>query len=309
MKTPPRIFKRVNLLHIRFEPDGGAVFSPSEPKATSKHPLVAVVSGHGVITKDVAAGGIVETVMGDPETFLWTILGERVSFVRREQLAATMQELEKRGIRPLYTECLPDTDEATLKGVEERFHAEHSGWRRILKPSPEGSRLSLLVAKRLQLPVLGALMLVLVANFALSSRVRENFQAANSELTALKRTSSALTESNENRRALLEGFSCEMPFRHSRLSDRIGGAVPDKIALTEIAIAPLVKSIEAGKPLQQNTEMVVIRGETTSSEAVSEFTEALGRLRLGTIRLAAVEQQQQRETERAILTFRIEITL
>lgn len=330
MKTAARIFKRLNLLCIRFEADGGAVLSVvphavdkgasearpvveigKEKNALSKHPLIAVVSGKGVITKDASAAGIVETVTADPETFLWTVANGKLSFTRREQLTAISEELASAGIRPLYTECLPDTDEATLGGTAERFHAEHSGWRRILRPTPEGSQLALLIAKRIRLPVLGALMLALVANFALSGSVRERFQAANIELAALQRSSSAVTASNESRRTLIEGFSRQASYRTSRLSDRIGGAVPDKVALTEIAIAPLSKALEAGKPVQQNANMVVVRGETTYSEAVTEFADALGRLRLGTIRLAAVEQKQERvmDTERTVLTFRIEITM
>ena len=148
-------------------------------------------------------------------------------------------------------------------------------------------------------------MLVLVVNFAVSGRVRENFQATTTELTALRRSSSAVTASNENRRAVIEQFSRTLPYRSSRLSDRIGGATPEKITLTEISIAPLLKTPEPGKPVVQNDGVVVIRGETVASEAITEFVEALTRLRLGVIRLAGVEH----DTGREMLTFRIELTV
>ncbi len=326
MKILSRILPALNLLCIRFT-DGGAEVSlvaytfrkgkaehgeakpiadpVAEKKALSKVPLVAVVSGKGVITKEAAGGNIAATVTSDPETFLWSVSEGKISFVRREQVAVMTDGLEKAGIRPLYTECLPEADETALASVAERFRSEYLKWRRVLKPSAEGSALASFIAERLMLPVLGVLLLVLVANFALSARVNGDFQEANAELAALRKTSSAASVAGDRRRAALEGFSRGLPFRASRLSDRIAAAVPEKITLTELAIAPLSRAPEKGKPVQQSESTVVIRGETSVSEAITEFTTALGRLRLGTIRLAAVEQ----DTERGILTFRIEITL
>ncbi len=327
MKVLSRILDKLNVLNVRFEPDGelATAFVPyafvkgkltageqkpvedlgTVKETLSKAPLIVAVSGRGVITKEAAAGGIAATVTADPETFLWTVSGGRISFVRREQLAAVTDELEKHGIGFLYTDCLPDEEETSLTGVAERFYAERLKWKHILKPSPEGSSLALLVAKRLQLPVFGVLMLLLIANFMVSSRVGENFQAAGAELAALRKSSSAAETSSGRRQAAIEQFSARLPFRFAMLADRIAAAVPDKVILNELSIAPLTKNMEAGKPIQQRERTVIISGETPASESVMAFVESLAGLKAGTVRLASVEQNK----EKAVLTFKIEMEL
>ncbi len=327
MKILSRILRRLNILCIRFTDDGGEVFSVAmytfdkgkpvfkeikplpdpavEKGALEKAPLVAVVSGKGVITKDAAAGNIAKTVTSDPATFLWTISGDRISFVRRTGLTAATERLKDTGIVPLYIECLPGENDETMAEVVERFASEHLDWRRLSKPSVEGSSLASLVAGRLMLPVLGVLLVALLANFMVSPRVNGRFQEATATLAALRKTSSAGVETDRRRQAAIEEFSHKLPHGAATLSDVIGAVVPEKIVLGELGIAPVTKALEAGKPLVQNRDVITIVGETTVSEAIAQFTTTLAELSLGTVRLASVQQDR----ERSVLIFRIEITL
>jgi len=223
--------------------------------------------------------------------------------VRRDRLTESMDRLK--GICPLRVDCLPSIDEASLGGVVERFETSALHWKRLLKPSFESSALNSFIARRLALPVLGFMMVVLIANFAVSSRVNGRLHEVRTELAVLRKASSATEESNDRRQAVTREFARSLPLRPSRLSDRVAAATPEAVTLVELSIAPLVKAPEAGKPVQQNANAVVIRGETRSSETITEFTEALGRLGLGEIRLVGVEQNGERD----VLTFRIEITI
>ncbi len=326
MNTLSKILNRLRVLHIKFGSEGEPAMElvpyrvrkgkvetgetrtlsgiEAEKSVLNKAPLIVAVSGKGVITKDTSAGGIAETVMSDTETFVWTKSGDgSVSFVRRSQFAKIRTELHEAGVTPLYTECLSDGNAEHLAAVASRFYAEHMKWKIVLKPTAEGSRLASLLAKRIQLPILAIVLLALMVNFMLSSGGHEDFQSASTELAALRKSASSATASSGRRQAALEEFSRTLPYRFSWLSDRIAAATPEEVVLNELSIAPVTKNIEAGKPVQQNVRMVVIRGETPSAESVASFAESLGGL--GTVRLAAVEQDR----EQAILTFRIDMRL
>ena len=328
MKVLSRIFRQLNVLHVRFDNDGepavdlvssyvrkGKVETgetralsgiETEKEVLKTAPLIVAVSGKRVITKDASSGGIVDTVTSDPETFLWTESADgNISFVRRSQLVKIAAELTDAGITPLYTECLPDGSGEQLTAAAERFLLERLKWNTVLKPSVEGSQLASLLAKRIQLPVLGIVLLALMVNFMLSSGVREDFQAANTELTALRKSAATSTASSDRRQVAIEQFSRSLPYRFSWLSDRIAAAVPEKVVLTELNLCPVTKNIEAGKPVQQRERIVVIRGETSSAESVASFVESLGGLGAGAVRLSSVEQDK----ERSLLTFRIDIEL
>jgi hypothetical protein len=271
-----------------------------------KAPSIVVVSGRGVMTKEVSAGGIVETVTSDPETFVWTNSSDgHISFIRRSRLAEIMERLAETGITVLYTECLQNGGTDMLATVAERFYSEHLKWKRVLKPTTEGSGLASLIAKRVQLPILGVLLALLVINFVLSRGIRDDFQQANSELIALQKTHSATAKSGDRRQTAFEEFSHTFPHRFSRLSDRIAVAIPEKVIINKLSIAPIKKALEAGKPIQQSDRLVVISGESPSAESVASFVESLGALDIGTVMLSSVEQN----SERSLLTFLIEIEL
>jgi hypothetical protein len=300
MKLIARIVARLDIRCVRFTDDGVETSTVTYSLKTTRPvdgghaPSVMVVSGKGIITKDASAA-IAATVTSDPETFIRTVSDGKISFMRRDRLAG----LEKEGV--LYIECLPVIDDNALAGVVERFRSGYLTWRRVLTVSALAS----LVTKRLMLPVLGTMLVILAVNFVISARIEENFREAKAELTALRKTSAADVATSRRKQAAIEEFSHRLPHNASRLSDMIAAAVPEKIVLSELGIAPVIKAPEAGKPLSRSERLIVVRGETSVSGAITEFTTELAGLGLGTVRLAAVEQ----ERERTVLTFKIEITL
>ncbi len=319
MKLLSRIVGRLNVLCVRFTSEGETtlslvqyIFSKGKSisvdvsgKTLSNFPVIVLLSGRGVVTKDVSAANIVESITSNPETFIRTVMDGKISFVRREQLETVMNELGKSNIHPLRIECLPVDGEQLQERYIEKFCLECLHWKVALRPSAEGSVLASFIAKRFLFPSLAVLLLILLVNFAVSSRVEKEFNSANFELAALRKTSSAAAASNDKKEAAMEQFSHRLPHKASSLSDKIAAIIPEKVVLTELSIAPLLRHLETGKPVQQNENAVIIRGETSLSEEVAEFTEALTELRLGAVRLVSVEQDE----ERMVLTFRIEIAL
>ncbi len=300
MKIISRIADILNIRCVRFT-DGGTEISTvacnsngGKPLGGGRAPVVMIVSGKGVITKDASAA-IAETVTSDPATFIWTISGDKISFMRRDQLAEVAQG------DALYVECVSEITDDTLAGVAGRFRTEYLSWRRVLAEHVLAS----LVSRLLLLPVLGILFAVLMVNFAVSARVNDSYREAGAQLKALRKTSSANAETDERRQAAIEEFSHRITHDTDRLSDLIAASVPKKITLDELNIAPVLKTPEKGKPVTQSENMIIIRGVSSASEAITEFTEALAELRLGTVRLTSL----LRDRERTTLMFRIEITL
>jgi hypothetical protein len=277
---------------------------PDDPHA----PLVMVVAGKGVVTKPASAP-VAATVTGDPATFVWTVTGPdsgsgtgpdsdtggTIAFTRRDKLAEFLSPAVLR------VECFSKIDDHALVTVAKNFRDTCLSWRKVVGESS----LAEFVARRLMLPVLGVLLVVLVFNFVVSGGVANDFREANAHLAALRKTSSAEAVTGERRREAIDRFASRLPVDASRLADLVATVVPDSIVLNELAIAPLLRTPEAGKPLQQHLRTVIIGGETTSPGSITVFNESLGALRLGTVRLASLKQ----DVERGKLIFKIEITL
>lgn len=277
---------KLNILIISLLDDGSDVstigWRGGRVAAFEGAPTVAVVTGRGVITKDLSAN-MSASVIADNQTFISTVSGDLVTFMRREKVALLLSDA-------LYVECLPANDDAALEGVWRRFQADYVGWRHLPELAPY-------LMRCLMWPVLGTLLALLIVNFALSGRVNDDFQATNAELAALRKTSAVQGRISDRRRAVLEEYSFQQPLHAARLADQIGAAVPSEITLTELSIAPVTRPPEKGKPLSQLTNTVIIRGETTEYEAITRFVSAL--VSIGEVRLASVEGAE----------FKIEIAL
>lgn len=327
MKLLSHILNRLNILSVRFTDGGGAdmmlvsftlkggklrlgesrqVENISALKGElSSAPLVVAVCGKGVLTKEIASGEIAAMVTSDPEKFVWSIDGPYITFVRREQTDTVLNVSGNEGAAPYSVECLPSESDDALCAVAERFYGAELKWKRLLKPSAAGSLLALMVAKRIRLPVLGVVLLLLTANFIVSPMVNAHYQSTEAELAALRKSVSAAADGSGRRKEAVRQFAEKLPYRFSWLADRIGAAVPDKVVLSELSVAPVTKAVEAGKPVKQNERSVIIRGETAGSEPLSMFVKTLAGLKAGEVRLASVEQDR----ERPVLLFRIEIAL
>lgn len=326
MKVLARILDKTTLLWARFT-DGGEAecvmidctlgksgIGLGERKAVgdflplkselSRRPLIVAVSGKGVITKPVS-DETVTAVMAAPDKFIRSVNGGSISFMRRSQIDGILEKLNDAGVVPAAVECLPSDEDSSLIAACRRFYDERLKWRNILKPSAEGSALAMMAAKRIQLPIFGIIFCLLAANFVVSPQVRNEYNSSVAELEALRKSAATAASTGGRKQAAIEGFLKRPPYRPSVLSDRIGAAVPDRVTLTELNIYPVLKTIEAGKPVQQRERIVTIRGESPDSEAIARFAASLGDLGIGTVKLSDVS----RDKDRALLTFVIEIGL
>jgi len=255
------------------DPDADAL-----KKECSGRPVLISVSGYGIVTKPTEDTAIVEKVTSDPETFAWSFSDEKedsgsISFVRREQVEPLGQRLAENGIPFMdirYGPAAADPEQEALRQAE-RFYRDTLKWRTLLRPTPEGRMVAKAAERRLRLPVLGLMLLLLVVNTFASGSLRERRAQQRSVLSAREKRQDASQVRSEQRRA----FSHRLPYRHAPLLDRAASHVPLSVTLTSLAVQPLSKTLEEGKDPVFASETLSIRGVTNDASAVSELMTGL----------------------------------
>lgn len=311
MNLFPYILGPVWVLDVTLTPDSHTIAAwrckmGGEPQQTeydaaavAKGVAVVTVSGRGTVAKS-ADSQLAARVRGDGATFLWSEHDGRIAFVRRERLQGVLAELSAAGIHPQRIEVFAPPDATVgefLAGL---------GWRQLLRPTAEGSSLAQAVVRRLALPVLGLFLCLLAANAAVAPSLGTRCLTLQAELAARERTASTAADATDRQRALLAEFSARPTASRTVVCDRIAAAVPVQVVLTRLAVEPLTKRFEAGKPLQRQERTVVVAGTAPAAGDVSAFIERLaGEPCCRTVRLTNVERE--RDAER--LVFRIEIGL
>ena len=311
MNLSPYILGPVRVLDVTLTPDGHTTAAwrcraGGEPQQTeydaaavAKEVVIVTVTGHGTLSKP-ADSQLAARVRDDGATFLWSEHDGRIAFVRRERLQGVLTELSEAGIHPqvVFVALAPD---AAVARWREGFR-----WRQLLRPTAEGSSLAQAVVRRAALPVLGLFLCLLAANAAVAPSLNTRRQTLQKELSARERSASTAADATDRQRTLLAEFSARPAASRAVVCDRIAEAVPAQVVLTRLAVEPLTKRFEAGKPLQRQELTAVVAGTAPAAGDVSTFVERLaGVACCRTVRLTNVERE--RDAER--LVFRIEIGL
>ncbi len=306
------------------ESESRALASVEEAKKElSSRPVILILSGYGVIAKQVqdpgAAGGksaekisadsIVDKVKSNDQEFVWSEGGKVLTFMRREQAAPLLEQLSGAKAKLVDIVCFKAADSNARQGIQASVAASYDRvmtLRTMLLPRQAGSALCLLTVARIRLGLLGIVLLLLLVNAMVSGGVRSNYSQVHGALQAALESRGRQDDAARDQQQKLADFSRRPPYGYAWLSDRIAGALPDKINLHSLAIQPLLKPVEENKKVQVAESVVVIRGMAPRSEEISLFTAALHELGIATrIRLASVEQNRDNN----MLDFKIELEL
>ena len=278
------------------DPDADAL-----KKECSGRPVLISVSGYGIVTKPTEDTAIVEKVTSDPETFAWSFSDEKedsgsISFVRREQVEPLGQRLAANGIPSInirYERVAADPEQEALRQAE-RFYRDTLKWRTLLRPTPEGRMVAKAAERRLRLPVLGLMLLLLVVNTFAFGSLRERHAQQRTVLSAREKKQDASQARSEQRRAAVAEFSRRLPYRHALLLDRVASHVPPAVTLSVLAVQPLSKTLEEGKDPVFVSETLSIRGVTNDASTVSELMTGLrSEPPLHEARLEGLEQNRE----------------
>ena len=176
----------------------------------------------------------------------------------------------------------------------ERFYRDTLKWRTLLRPTPEGRMVAKAAERRLRLPVLGLMLLLLVVDTFASGSLQERRAQQRTVLSAREKRQDASQARSEQRRAAVAEFSHRLPYRHALLLDRAASHVPLSVTLTSLAVQPLSKTLEEGKDPVFASETLSIRGVTNDASAVSELMTGLrSEPPLHEARLEGLEQNRE----------------
>lgn len=245
------------------------------------HVVLISVVGHGVITKSTAETAITEKVTSSPEHFAWSITSEEaaetISFVRRDQLVGLQQYLLENHIvfENVIYGSLSMQQELEVCRIADRFCQEVGRWRILLHPSVQSSLIGNVFYRRLRLPVLVGLLLLLVGNTFIYSSLNDRYAAQQTLLSAQKKTQGETQQRSQQRSAAVAKFSHRLSVSHALLMDRVATHVPLAITLTDLAVQPLSKSLEENKQPIYVVEELVVKGVTNDAGAVSTFIRGL----------------------------------
>lgn len=316
MSILPRIIGRIAFVRAEFAPDGSCrtdIFlwhrNGIVPAARSeaKHALAAlVVCGHGVVTKTDDAQ-IAERVRSDADTFLWSTVGGKTSFVRRERLGMLLEELAAQGIVAVRLFCADTAakPEAWAPLFAERIR-EGLSCRTLVRPSVESSVAAQTLVRRAAPAVLGLLLCLLCANAVLSTRLSTRRDTLQRMLAAREQTASDAALSGMRQKELFALFAARPRTPRAVVCDRIAGAMPEEVVLTALDIEPLAKRFEAGKPLVRRENRAEVSGTAPAAADVSAFVRRLSEVECcRDVRLTGVTK----ERDGGGLMFRIEIVL
>lgn len=263
-----------------------------------KEPLVAVISGRGVIKKTYPSGSAAAGITGNKKDFLSASeeSGDctEVTFMRREPYDSLIRELCSHtsglvGVR-LDPDGLP-FDEVIAAGND--FFKGSLSAGELLKASPESNKLASLMASRIMLPVIGAAFLIVAVNFFIQRDLQEKTAQQQFVLNRMERTRASETKQRGGKELLGGLLMPQAKHPYAVIADKIADRVPEGVMLTELSINPPNGRLQEKKPLSTHPDKVTIRGESGSAAAVTDFTSALQAIELGeTTRLLSMARDR-----------------
>lgn len=247
-----------------------------------KHPVVLVLSGKGIVSKEYAQESeAIRRITDHPEVFLFASESLpdnriRLTFLRREQYEEQMDVLSAYKLPIVDTRIDPQGDtygESLSAGSD--FFNKTLNRKNLFQPSEESNILFSLVTRRLLLPVSGLLLLLLLVNFFFRQHLDKQIEERLFKLHAIRQSETVRDKEQGQLNRMYEMLLPEAGYPYAWIADRIAGIIPDGILLTELSIHPLMKKLQEQKPLETEPKRIILRGESSESTPVTLLSDAL----------------------------------
>ena len=131
------------------------------------------------------------------------------------------------------------------------------------------------MAKKVSLPVLLFLIVVLLINFFVQQNIANQLQEQQIRLAQTKRNTAQVEKNLGEKQQILNQLSNEPRFSYAWIADQIASVVPDEIILTELEIQPLKDRIQENKPVNVEKNKILIKGQSLNPASVTDFTDSI----------------------------------
>ena len=245
-------------------------------------PLVLTISGKGVISKIYKENSEeLKRITEQPNDFLFASenVGDgmlKLTFLRRNLYDILCEELniENFTLVEVRIDANNNPEQEARKAAEDFWTSKFS-IKEAFAPSIRSSSLLSLVAKKVSLPVLLFLIVVLLINFFVQQNIANQLQEQQIRLAQTKRNTAQVEKNLGEKQQILNQLSNEPRFSYAWIADQIASVVPDEIILTELEIQPLKDRIQENKPVNVEKNKILIKGQSLNPASVTDFTDSI----------------------------------
>lgn len=237
-----------------------------------------VVTGAAVGSKKLdRSNPIVRRIIDNPELLASEhAVGTRVDYVRRSLMTDVRSELDRFGKFVVGTVVTTNLDLIDIEAEVDDMRRRRLSFNALKSDAALRDFLAARLFRKLLLPVLLFWLVVLVANFFISSSLTEKLAEHQALSYETGRSARLLSEKNSARSKLVADYEGVAHIESAVWSDAIASALSDGMRLTEILI-------NEAKSRRKNTipddcVFISLKGESLNSETVSAFSENLKRI-------------------------------
>lgn len=244
----------------------------------AKVPVILVITGYGVICKDSdISSEIVKKVKSGSKEFLYTENDGKIAFVRHDQIAALLSELNVFKTKLIDTECSAEFSEpeVQIKKIAEAFFNRDLRLRKIIKPTDTGSMLAGLLFEKTRLYVLGFMLIIVAINAVVNPGLRREYEAIRTEHISLEEKKQSGNNASKVNEKMMAEFNRTFVKPISILCDRAAVHLPSDIQLSNMAVRPLSRNIEKDKQPQFVEDIMIVSGQTPKSDNISTYVSSL----------------------------------
>lgn len=232
-------------------------------------PLLLVITGYGVISKECGDGtGVESRIVGNNE-FLWSYVSEnesvkQLTFVRRTQITPLLEILKAKKCLVAETRIEQQKDnESLLDMAVKQSHFVLTG-----------NQIAAFMAIKLRLPLLLLLLLLLGINVPINRSLLKKCSRQQQEYARLQGIVAERRSWSEKTEHLFREFRESEDWQPCLLADRIASLVPETLVLEGLVVNPLKKQPEELKPLQMQRN-VLVEGYSAETAGITVFTRRL----------------------------------
>ena len=251
-------------------------------KKVKSLPFMVILTGNGIVSKSVVQendSGI-RRIKENPELFWQERKPEgktpEIVFMRKQRQEELMTVFRENGIPVVWVGLgkkeIPD-------GMVADWFAKNNGPGCLWKNGPGGELLAALLFRRWLLPFSVGILVLLVGNLSIHSRLRERYDSRQQEWDIkMKSVETERGETKKNLELFREVYGPKQKY-FAGIADEIGGNVPEGMVLTELEFSPLKGKPEKGKPLEFRKQGVIVRGRAGNTGEVVLFVRRLAGLK------------------------------
>lgn len=279
------------------------------------YPAFLLITGEQVVTKKLKKTDTsVQKITENPD-LLWSLYSYAdseelaISFLRKELTGMLVESLEKSNIyifdKWISKEENPDKEQMIMDFYKKQFKLSDA-----TKNPIQTNLLSQVIYYRIRLPLLLFFFIVLLGNFLLNGRIRQEYEIIQSELY-LNQQKDRLLQNDQKKQGRIQSQYEAIPERSFALiADRIASYIPPHLILNSLQLSPLEgmgkNLVSRNKEYKFNNNSISIKGETEIPGEVSLLTQYLDKdLLFSSVKIHSLTK----EKDSFVFTFELNVEL